>query len=310
MSISLPPLRYAAATARLGSFTQAAAACGVSQPTVSNAVAQLEESLGGQLFVRTTRKLSLTEFGEFVMPLIVAVVEAQEELVREAAVFHDPPEKLIRVGFSPLIGANLVARLIEPFTHQVENLEIVFKECGIDDMEARLDSHRIDVVFTPKLERKSRRRSVVFRREPLHYVPRGGSGAITDLRWRQAIPLETIVEEQLMFTKGNCGLSTETRDLFRARGLSIREYRGEAISYTVLEEWADLGIGGAILPAAALSREPSAYPQVLDGGEPAILEYRAVWNHDTLRPSHLKQFVHYLRTTMPKLLEGEARTAG
>ena len=62
-TIAFPTLRYAASVAELGSFSAAARACSVSQPTVSNAIADLEELLGARIFERSTRKLALTPAG-------------------------------------------------------------------------------------------------------------------------------------------------------------------------------------------------------------------------------------------------------
>ena len=50
--------------ARLGSFSAAARAQGVSPPSVSKAVVQLEARFGVRLFNRTTRKVSLTDAGQ------------------------------------------------------------------------------------------------------------------------------------------------------------------------------------------------------------------------------------------------------
>ena len=50
--------------AEMGSFTQAAGRLAMAQSNVSRAVSALEERLGVQLLVRTTRKIALTQAGE------------------------------------------------------------------------------------------------------------------------------------------------------------------------------------------------------------------------------------------------------
>ena len=54
-------LRYFAAVVETGSFTKAAARCFVSQPSLSQQIAKLEEFLGQQLFERLGRTVRLTE---------------------------------------------------------------------------------------------------------------------------------------------------------------------------------------------------------------------------------------------------------
>ena len=107
-----------------------------------------------------------------------------------------------------------------------------------------------------------------------------------------------------MLTVGSCGLAGATRALFAAARIPIVEYAGQALSYAALEEWAELGIGGALVPATHIRRAPSA-ALVVDGW-PARLEYEAVWRKDLLVADHTKAFVRYLKTVAPRLVRGGA----
>ena len=80
---SLLALRYAAAAARLKSFSAAARECGVSQPPVSSAVSELETEFGTPLFVRGARQLEVSIAGSRLLPRIAEALCAIEALQAE-----------------------------------------------------------------------------------------------------------------------------------------------------------------------------------------------------------------------------------
>ena len=62
--MDLRSLRYFCAAAEAGSLTAAAERCHVAQPSISNAVAQLEQEFALRLFSRSKRGVTLTPEGE------------------------------------------------------------------------------------------------------------------------------------------------------------------------------------------------------------------------------------------------------
>src|SRR5450432_446798 len=144
--IALPALRYVAQVAQHGSFSAAARECGVSQPTVSNAIADLEDTLGARLFERSTRKLAVTPAGVALLPMVQAVLGALADLEREAKALKNPTQKLLRIGFSQLVGAQRLGLLFEPFGKEHRDVEFIYKECSQGDVEARLDANTVDII--------------------------------------------------------------------------------------------------------------------------------------------------------------------
>src|SRR5579885_1465832 len=76
MRISMGQVEYFLAAAREGTFTAAAHACGIRQPTLSQCLKELELALGGALFKRARRGVELTALGRAVRPHLAAIARS------------------------------------------------------------------------------------------------------------------------------------------------------------------------------------------------------------------------------------------
>jgi DNA-binding transcriptional LysR family regulator len=107
------------AVAEAGSFAGAGARMRISPPAVTRAIASLEERLGGRLFNRTTRSLSLTEAGarflESARRLLADVEEAEKAAVGEAAVPHGHLTVTASVTFGRSALAPVVSAYLNAF---------------------------------------------------------------------------------------------------------------------------------------------------------------------------------------------------
>jgi LysR family hydrogen peroxide-inducible transcriptional activator len=305
--MNLQQLRYARMLAECGSFVEAANRCGVTQPTLSNGIAQLEEELGLRLFARTTRTVQLTEFGLQLLPGIADILNAQTSLLAMARELSQPGRRVIRIGVSPLIGIELVDLIVEPFRREHPNLEIVFREMNLVEMMRQLEIGHLEFVFGPAdqdVELPADWRSVRFYEEPLAFVPKGPTLSIAP------VTLKDIAGDMFVLVPDSCGLTRLTRALFRQHRLRLKEYAGAAMSYRVLEEWAHLGIGAAILPRSKITSGTGVDILKCKGRhDRAVIGYQACWRGETDVALEVTDLGIYLINAAPSIVAG-LRTGG
>jgi len=291
--MNLTQLRYVKAVALHGSFTQAAEDCFVTQPTLSNGIAQLEEEFGQRLFRRTTRMVSLTSFGESILPYIEAVLNSEKELVKQARSFTQPDQRLIRIGVSPLISMAWLRPVLKGFRLKNDGVEVTLHEQNMVDLYRMMAEGLLDFVFGVAGVKKSNWESTPLYEEPLYLIPRGDEAVRKGSEKTTAI--DDIADETFVMVPNACGLAQATRFLFRSRRKKLKEYSGEALSYQVLEEWAKLGLGAAILPKSKLSTTTEeARPLTMKNGRGIDLKYEAVWINSEPRPVFLQGFIDYI----------------
>ncbi len=303
--MNLNQLEYISRVAELGSFSKAAAHFGVSQPTLSNAIAQFEQEVGGAVFRRTTREVALTSFGERILPYIEQMISSKKDLSVAIDEFMNPERSVLRIGLSTMINFSLLKTLLDPYTRTNTDTEVIYKECGKAELISRLDDENIDFAFSLKNTYNKLYRSMPLYEEGLYYVE--SSGNMPKRRDKLSVDLDDIAEDTFALGPELCGLANFTRELFRKNGVPFKEYKGRAESYRILEQWADLGIGSVLLPKSKITNENTrALPLYDSSRKQVMLGYEVLWNKSSEKYPFIKDFVRYLRSIVPELLHGIA----
>jgi LysR family transcriptional regulator, hydrogen peroxide-inducible genes activator len=297
--MNLNQLRFAQAVADAGTFTAAARRCYVTQSTLSSGIAMLEKELGQRLFVRTTRSVALTSFGRCMLPVIGKLLEAEAELRRTAEGCIDPDIKVARLGVCPLVDGRRLEQVLAPYREANRNVQVVLEQLRGISPRVALEEGLFDFQLGPNEIRGARLERSRLYEDPLVYLPSGkvsGPGAS-----HEPVRLRDVARDTFLLVHDGCGLTIRTRQLFRAARLALEPYPGQSVSFQVLEEWAAMGVGSALLPQSKLSDPGLGRPLLLGNGQAAMLRFEAVWLPSVTASPHLELLARHLKTASARL---------
>ena len=167
------------------------------------------------------------------------------------------------------------------------------------DIKERLETLKIDFAFVPEGFRMNKLGKSFFYEEALYFLPKISDGFVNDSA--KSVSLEEIAGETFAIAGEGCGLVGALRELFNTRSLSFREYSGQALSYAVLEDWANLGIGATILPKSKISKKNKNARQLfLEIGKPAKIAFETIWNKNAPQSDPYKLFLRYFKKNAPE----------
>jgi LysR family hydrogen peroxide-inducible transcriptional activator len=126
-AITIVQLRAFIAVAQTQHFGEAAARIGVSQPTLSQALATLEANLDVQLIERSSRRILITAAGARLLPLAQRAVDAVDDVV-EAAVPVRWLSGPMRLGVIPTIAPYLLPAVLRTLRREAPDLELAVHE--------------------------------------------------------------------------------------------------------------------------------------------------------------------------------------
>src|SRR6266705_105053 len=111
-------VRYFLATVGELNFTKAAERCNVTQPSLTRAIKQLEDELGGDLFRRERPQAQLTELGQRMYPLLKQCYESAIGARSLASAIKSGELGSLRLALSRTIDIELLT----PFFVEIDRL--------------------------------------------------------------------------------------------------------------------------------------------------------------------------------------------
>jgi LysR family cyn operon transcriptional activator len=145
-------LQYLLAVAKYGSFTKAAEALHVSQPSLSQQIKLLEESLNARLLDRTGRNVRLTDAGEIYLRHARRAWGEMDAGTRAIHDVQDLSRGSLRLGWTPVTDY-LTCPLLVDFTRRYPGISLTTLEMPQDEIEVAVAEDSIDVgiVFSTPL---------------------------------------------------------------------------------------------------------------------------------------------------------------
>ncbi len=146
--VNLELYRVFYTVAKCGSLTKAAEELYISQPAVSQAIKQLENQLGGQLFNRTHKGMELSETGG---KQIFATVEKALKLFDEAeskySELKDSATGIVRICASDTVSTHFLLPYIKEYHSKHPNVNLMLQNCTSSETIEMLKNGKGDIGF-------------------------------------------------------------------------------------------------------------------------------------------------------------------
>jgi LysR family hydrogen peroxide-inducible transcriptional activator len=286
--LELHQLRYFCAVASSGSFTRAAELEGISQPSLSQQIRKLEQTVGAPLFTRLGRHVRLTAAGE-------ALHEHAQEILRHS---RDASQRIrqlaqtvsgpLRVGAIPTVLPYLLAPRLVDFSALYPEVQVELQEETTTELVKQLQRGDLDVILVALPLRVPEVVCSELVRDPLMLaVPQGHP-----LAGEHSAHINSVQQERLLLLReGHCFRGDVLTACTRARAEFHAVFESDSLATIYSLVASRLGI--SIVPA--MSAPHSFGCILLPLAEPKIrrIGYARLRSSANFKP--LKAFTDWLR---------------
>lgn len=301
MSIELRHLRYFLAVADTLHFGQAAERLGMSQPPLSQQIRQLEQLLGAQLFVRSHRRVQLTEAGALLQAKARSILQRVEAAVDEVQRVQRGEVGELHIGLTratPLVPQ--IPRAIFSYRARYPQVSLDLREMNtLQQIDALLE-RKLDVGIIRRRTLPAELVAHSLFTDPLALVLHRGHPALHGQDpTTTVLSLARFAQEPFVgFHRSvGAGIHDQMIALCAAAGFTPRIVQ-EAGEASTLISLAAAGLGAAILPASCdhIQVDDACFVALADQG--AHSEIQLAWRREGVTPL-IRNFTALLQAQFP-----------
>ena len=247
--MELRHLRYFTAVVACKGYREASRRLHIAQPSISEAVSDLEDELGLKLFLRTHRNARLTPEGEIFYADAVRILQQAETAILTAKRAAQGKVGRLSIGFIGSATLSFLPDLIRRYKLEYPNVKLVLHDLYPVELDQAWDRGEIDIAITRSLEHSKNLQSRILLRDPLVAVlPRSRKLKSKKIR------LADLASERfiLFHRKGAPAVFDTIVGACRSQGFSPR-VENEPNSMQTILSLVEAEEGVAIVPASSSS---------------------------------------------------------
>ena len=247
--MELRHLRYFTAVVACKGYREASLRLHIAQPSISEAVSDLEDELGLKLFLRTHRNARLTPEGEIFYADSIRILQQAETAILTAKRAAQGKVGRLSIGFIGSATLSFLPDLIRRYKLVYPNVKLVLHDLYPVELDQAWDRGEIDIAITRSLEHSKNLQSRILLRDPLVAVlPRSRKLKSKKIR------LADLANERfiLFHRKGAPAVFDTIVGACRSQGFSPR-VENEPNSMQTILSLVEAEEGVAIVPASSSS---------------------------------------------------------
>ncbi|OBJ86782.1 hydrogen peroxide-inducible genes activator [Mycobacterium asiaticum] len=248
---TLAGLRAFVAVAEKRHFGSAATTLGVSQSTLSQALAGLEAGLGARLVERSTRQVRVTAEGVRLLPMARATIEAADTFTNAAARVSDPLQGSIRLGLIPTVAPYVLPTVLAGLSRRLPDLAVRVVEDQTDRLLQVLREGALDAALIAlPADTTGVSEIPIYAEDFVLALPPGHA-----LTGKPRVPAAALAElPLLLLDEGHC-LRDQALDVCQNAGVQAELADTRAASLTTAVQCVAGGLGVTLIPQSAVAVE-------------------------------------------------------
>ncbi|UCG38529.1 MAG: LysR family transcriptional regulator [bacterium] len=254
MSVDFRQLRAFDAVARCGGFSKASREVGLTQPTLSTHISNLEQQLGVRLFDRSGRSVILTPAGKVLAGYAKRILNLCEESVQAVEVFTGSIKGTVHVDASTVPGEYILPRWLIGFRDRYPQVQVILNVSDSSVVLERVESGETSIGVTGSPGTKATLDSRLLTDDKILLV---SAPQVAGPDRAEGPPGEILATLPLIRREPGSGTQIAVEEALREMGMEPDSLRWSVTlgSTRAVIEGALAGLGAAFLSASTVSRE-------------------------------------------------------
>lgn len=285
---------------RTGNFTTASENLFITQPALSRIIKSLEDEIGAPLFIRTRKKLILTDAGRILKKHALKIENQLQQLDAELDKMFMQRKRQIRIGLPAITNSIFFSKLIASFHEEYPEVIFLLEEDGSKPVEEKVLNNLLDFGVVVLSEENENLDSIIFVNEKLKLVVSSSHR----LAGKQEVSLQELKKEDFIMFDRDFVLRNLVINSCREAGFQPKII-SETSQLEFIQELVAYNIGITLLPESTCIELTDDFKTITVTNPEIEWNLAMIWRKDASLSQIAQEFIRFAKEKLSTANPGQ-----